>query len=204
VDDNPDTVINNRKIFFSELGLHKVVTQKQVHGDRIEIITNAETVSESDAMITDRPGLGLAISTADCNSIFIYEPKNKIIAAVHSGWRGTQKRILNKVLVILKEEFKLSAGNLICYLGPSISQKNYEVGKEVANLFDKKYLKSDSGKIFLDVTRVNYDILINSGVKKENVQVSNLCSFENKNLLHSYRRDGLKSGRALGVIAIKN
>jgi len=89
------------------------------------------------------------------------------------------------------------------YIGPSISQRNYEVGVEVAQLFDPKYSIKKGNKFLLDVRKVNYDMLINFGIPQNQIEVSDLCTFEAKDLLHSYRRDGNKSGRCYGVIAFK-
>jgi YfiH family protein len=126
-----------------------------------------------------------------------------VIAAVHSGWKGTQKKILKKTLNNLRHHFNSEADNLYIYIGPSISQKNYEVGKEVAVLFEQKYLKFENGKIYLDVVGANVDMLLEFGISNEQIEVSTLCTFEQKDLLHSYRRDGKLSGRSLGVIAMK-
>ncbi len=205
VADDIETVKQNREAFFKEIGLNssQIAFQKQIHSDRITVVNEAGLIGESDAMITAKPGIGLAISTADCTSIFIYDKRNRLIAAVHSGWRGTTKKILKKTLIRLKEEYNSRADDLIVYVGPSISQKNYEVGEEIAQQFDKKYLRYENNKIYLDVARANLDMIYNFGVQTNQVEQSPLCSFEEKNLLHSYRRDGKLSGRSLGIIALK-
>jgi hypothetical protein len=104
----------------------------------------------------------------------------------------------------LSLHFNCKPENLFVFIGPSISQKNYEVGKEVAVLFDQKYLMFENGKIFLDVLNANIDFLYSFGIPETNIEISNLCTYEEKDLLHSYRRDGERSGRSLGVIAIKD
>ncbi|MDH3268583.1 MAG: laccase domain-containing protein, partial [Ignavibacteria bacterium] len=88
-------------------------------------------------------------------------------------------------------------------IGPSVSQKNYEVGEEVAHKFDDEFILKKDNKFYLDVAGASIKMMLDEGVKKINMQVSKLCSFEYESLLHSYRRDGQKSGRALGVIAMK-
>ncbi len=204
VGDDDNIVRENRKLFFENLGLttENAAYQKQVHGDNISFVTKGGFAGESDAMITDKSGIGLAISIADCVPILLYEPEKKVIAGVHSGWRGTEKKILLKTLKKL-EEYGCSLENLVAYVGPYISRNIYEVGKEVADLFEKKYLHKRENKFFLDVAAVNLDILLNSGVKKNNIQVSQLCTYAKKDILHSYRRDGEKSGRSFAVIALK-
>lgn len=206
VGDDSQIVTENREKFFNKLGLNteSVAYQKQVHGDKISFVKSGGACGESDAMITGRNSLGLAISSADCCIVFIYDPVNKVIAGVHSGWRGTGKAILLKVLQTLSNEFDSAPGDLICYLSPSISETNYEVGVEVAEQFDLNYLRQKNGKYLLDIPKINEDILLNYGVIPHNIQVSNLCSYEYSSILHSYRRDGKKSGRALGVIAMSS
>ena len=206
VGDDEKIVKENRKAFFAELGLTEdnVAIQKQTHSDTVRYVTSGGIVGESDAMITNRTNLGLAIGVADCTPIFIYDSENKVIAAVHSGWRGTEKRILEKTILKLKNEFNSKPKKLVAYIGPSISQKNYEVGKEVADLFDDKYKVKRNEKYLLDVASANYDMLINSGLQKPNIEKSNLCTYEEKDLLHSYRRDGKKSGRSMGIIVMKD
>ena len=205
VRDRKEIVDLNRKLFFEELGLNEnmVSYQKQVHEDYIRQVNTFGNCGESDALITTSKNLGLAISSADCPAIFIYDQKKKIIAAIHSGWRGTERKIVRKTVIRLKSEFKSNPQDLICYIGPSIAQKNYEVGEEVASKFANDFVLKNGNKFYLDLDGANYKMLIEEGVKKVNIQVSRLCSFEFENLLHSYRRDGQKSGRALGVIAMK-
>jgi YfiH family protein len=205
VGDEPDKVNENRITFFKQLGLdtESVAYQKQVHSDKIIFVNAGGDSGKSDAMITDKNNIGLAISTADCCAVFIYDPVKKVLAGVHSGWRGTSKEILLKVLQKLSNEFDSAPGDLICYLSPSISDTNYEVGVEVAEQFDLNYLKQDNGKYLLDIPKINEDLLLNYGVIPQNIQISNLCSYEYSSILHSYRRDGKKSGRALGVIAMR-
>jgi polyphenol oxidase len=205
VGDNKEIVDLSRESFFYKLGLNenKISYQKQVHEDYIREVNVSGNCGESDALITTSKNLGLAISSADCPAIFIYDPVKKNIAAVHSGWRGTEKKIVQKTIIKLKDEFSSDPQDLICYIGPSISQKNYEVGEEVAHKFDDEFILKKEDKFYLDVAGVSYKMMIAEGVKKINIQVSKLCSFEYESLLHSYRRDGQKSGRALGVIAMK-
>ncbi len=205
VGDDEKIVKENRKAFLAELGLSEenVAIQKQTHSDIVRYVTKGGIVGESDAMFTDKKNLGLAIGVADCTPVFIYDPENKVIATVHSGWRGTEKRILEKTIAKLKEECNSKPDELIAYIGPSISQKNYEVGKEVAELFEYKYKIKKNEKYLLDVSGANYDMLINSGLIENNIEKSNLCTYEEKDLLHSYRRDGQKSGRSMGIIVMK-
>lgn len=204
VDDKKERVAENRKYFFDYIGINEENTafQTQVHSDIIKITDEPGLPGESDALITNKPNLALAVTSADCAAIFIYDKSKKVIAAVHSGWKGTAKKILNKTLAILKDKYNSDPASLYVYMAPSISERNYQVGKEVAKKFNRKYLKRRWFKRYLDIKKANYDMLIEFGIPKDQIEISNLCSYEQLNLLHSYRRDGKKSGRALGVIMI--
>lgn len=204
VQDDEQKVMQNRKHFLMNLGLNlsSVAFQNQVHGDNVSYVNTGLSGSESDALITDKNNLGLAIITADCPAVFLFDVKSNVIAAIHSGWRGTQKKILSKVLLKLDKEFNCRPENLTAYIAPAISQKNYQVGDDVAALFADKYLIKKNSKYLLDLKTANEDLLLSCGVLKKNIQVSKLCSFEMKDLLHSYRRDGGLSGRAVGVISM--
>lgn len=204
VGDNKENVDENQAQFFKKLGLtsNKVAFQKQVHEDKITVVENDGNCGESDALIT-KNNLGLAISTADCPAIFIYDKRKKIICGVHSGWRGTSKRILEKVIVKLTDQFNSDPADLYCYITPSISGVNYEVSEEVAEQFNEKDLCKNEGRYFLDLAGANYRMLINCGVKGSQIQVSQLCTFEFSSVFHSYRKWGKESGRAMAVIAMK-
>jgi len=205
VGDDKSIVDENRKDFFEKLGLiiENVGYQRQIHSDIVKVIECGGDNGVSDALITNKKNLGLAITVADCTPIFIYDKKNKVIAAVHSGWRGTEQKILYKTLENLKQNFASTPVNLIVYIGPSISQANYEVGSEVAKKFHSNFVLWKDEKAFLDVSRINYNLLLDFGIRQNQIQKSELCTYEFNDLLHSYRRDGSVSGRSIGVIAIK-
>ncbi len=142
VGDNKNIVEQNRKEFFNYLGLNSanIAYQKQIHSDIIKIVSHPGYVGQGDAMITALPDIGLVISSADCVPIFIYDSKYHVISAVHAGWQGTYKQILNKTLYIMFKNFNSKPEDLFAFIGPSISQKNYEVQNDVASLFEKKRL----------------------------------------------------------------
>jgi len=206
VQDSRTNVLQNRRFFFKKLDLSETstATQTQIHGDNVTFIDKGGNCGESDALVTDKPNIGLTISSADCPAIFLFDKQAKSIAAVHSGWRGTDKKIILKVLTKLEQNFNSRPDNIEAYIAPSISQKHYEVGEEVASLFEEKYSVKKNLKYLLDLKCINRDLMLKFGILKKNIQVSSLCTYEMKDLLHSYRRDGIDSGRAFGVIAMKS
>jgi YfiH family protein len=206
VGDDREKVMENRRAFFDRIGFkeNEIVFQNQVHSDIISIANSPGNCGKSDALICSKNNLLLVITIADCTPVLIYDAENKVIAAVHSGWRGAENKILIKTLLKMRDEFDSKGENLFVYLGPSISQINYEVGQEVASLFERRFILNLNEKFYLDVSSVNYDFLIDFGVKRNNIQRSVLCTYQMKDLLHSYRRDGNRSGRSLAVIAMRN
>lgn len=206
VNDDIKNVEENRNAFLKSLGIDskQVAFQNQVHSDIISIVESPGNCGESDALITSCPDVALAVTIADCTPVLIYDKRNKIIAAVHSGWRGAASQIVTKTLMKMNQIFKSDCRDLVAYLGPSISGNNYEVGKDVADLFDKNYILKSGNKTMLDVQAINYNLMIEFGVPENNIQKSCLCTFQFKDLLHSYRRDGDSSGRSLAVIMMRN
>ncbi len=205
VGDKKERVLENREVFFNYLGFSTkdAVLQNQIHSDIIKVVDSAGNCAESDALITSKYSLLLVLTVADCIPILIYDKLNHVIAAVHSGWRGAESSILKKTLNKMHQLFNSVGDNLIVYLGPSISQLSYEVGNEVAVKFDNKYKLISSNKIYLDIAALNYNTLTDFGVKPVNIQKSVLCTYQMKDLLHSFRRDGKKSGRAFAVIGMR-
>lgn len=205
VGDNLGKVLENRIAFFDRIGFkeNEIVFQNQVHSDTISNVNTSGNCGESDALICSKNNLLLVLTIADCTPVLIYDAENKVIAAVHSGWRGAENKILKKTMLKMRDEFNSKGENLFVYLGPSISQINYEVGKDVASLFEKRFILTLNEKFYLDVSSVNYDFLNDFGVKRNNIQKSGLCTYQMKELLHSYRRDGNRSGRLLAVIAMR-
>lgn len=202
--DEHENVLANRNIFFGALGIDEnhVTMQKQVHSSVVKYAPAPGHLGECDAMFTDAAGNFLAVSVADCVPVFLYDSRRKIVAAVHSGWKGSAEAILTKTLDKLIQQFGSKPEDLAAYIGPCISAKNYEVGKEVADLFGEEFVTVSAGRFFLDLRKQNFSQLADCGLYHENIEVSDHCTFDEKDLLHSYRRDRERSGRMIGVIGM--
>jgi polyphenol oxidase len=203
VGDEQSNVDENRRLFFEAIGVPsgtKQVYQNQVHSSSIHFVHGDEgVVKESDALITSEPNVLLGVTVADCTPILLYEPKAKLIAAVHAGWRGTEQMIA-LAAVRKMAEHGADPSNIFAFIGASASGEKYEVGLEVATLFEEKHLVYlSSEKFLLDVKAANLDQLLFAGILREQIEVSPLCTISDERL-HSYRRDGTRSGRMLAVI----
>lgn len=206
VGDNPEFVKANRKLFFNKLKIkeEEVTFQKQIHSSQIHFSNKPCFIDGCDAIYTNRENNFLAVSTADCIPVFLYSPGSKVVAGIHAGWKGTKEKIVFKTIEELKKNYSVDLSSMIAFIGPGICKEHYEVGKEVADLFDDHVKSAASGKKYiLDLKLENFNQLVKSGLKKENIEVCGLCTYGEKILFHSFRRDGEKAGRMLGIIGIR-
>lgn len=206
VGDKAENVTANKKEFYSSLGIEEslLAIPHQVHSDNIQIVDKPGFYADTDGLITSRKDLFLVISTADCVPVMIYDRRNSVIAAIHSGWRGTQKNITGKVIEMLIRNFKSEPEDLVIFIGPGISSEHFEVGKDVSEMFEQKYVIQRGEKYYVNILENILDQIKNFEVKQEQIEFSEKCTFAEKDYLHSYRRDRDKSGRMFSVIGIRD
>ena len=150
-DDSKAAVERNRSAYLHQLGVAKerwpLVTLRQVHSDIIHCVDALpESQSDGDGLITARPGLLLAIQTADCLPIILADPKHKAVGVFHAGWRGTLKRIVEKGVGQMRLHFGSRPRDLKAAIGPGIHGCCYTVGPEVRDKFESQF--SYAEKIF--------------------------------------------------------
>jgi polyphenol oxidase len=213
-------------------GRMKLTPVLQFHSDSIVLFEKAPSEpARGDASITRSSGLLLAIQTADCVPILLVDAEHRAIAAVHAGWRGTLARIVEKAIGRMQMEFNTRPGELLAAVGPSIGGCCYEVGTEVATAFNGQFANAAEffdelrtgdepnplqwlnmmppghqpppKKVLLDLRKANRAQLMNAGVAEKNIFVSDLCTACRRDLLFSYRKEGLQSGRMMAVVGIK-
>lgn len=203
VGDDRLNVLANRERFFGALkiGLDELAIPRQVQGGIIRRVYIQGGYDSCDGLITNSHGVFLVVSTADCLPVFIYDPVAKAVGVVHAGWRGLSMDIIPRAIRMMEGEFKSSPDNLIVFIGPSADVCCYEIQSDVASRFSDTFLKK-SDKTFLNMKLITLNQLINSGLKKENIEISQYCTICNPELFHSYRRDKEKSGRMMGVIGL--
>ena len=143
--DTRKRVLSNRREFFHAIGARKMhpVVLEQVHSDiahRVALPSQLITKpAKGDALLTADPGVLLAVQTADCVPILLVDTKRRVVAAIHSGWRGTLLRLAAKTVGRMRMEFGTSPGDLIVAIGPAIGRCCYEVGSEVAAAFHAQF-----------------------------------------------------------------
>ena len=207
VGDNENNVQHNRKVFFDSLQIveNKVAFTKQIHSNNISHVYESGKYENCDALITREQNLFLAITVADCVPIFLLDKKEKVVAAIHSGWRGCVNGILLRTLAEMENTFQTKGENILCYVGPCAEKCCYEVGNDVTEHFSEKYFTPNKrGKFFLDMKLFLNDMLQSFGVPQSQIEIENACTIHQQEIFHSYRRDGKNSGRMMGVIGMKN
>ncbi|MFH0863637.1 MAG: peptidoglycan editing factor PgeF [Candidatus Gottesmanbacteria bacterium] len=172
------------------------ILPEQIHGDKISFVDESHTNKISsgvDGLLTSSTGIIIGVRTADCVPLLFYEPTQKIIGVVHAGWRGTLLRISQKMIKKI-QDLKGQADNLIVTIGPHIGMCCYNVEKDRANLFKKEFIKNNEivtyfhNSYHLDLGLTNYFQLIESGVKKDNIETLDFCTHCYQNHFYSYRR----------------
>ncbi len=170
--------------FFNKENL---ILANQVHEAGVKWVdaNTKSPVPKTDALITKERGLWLGIETADCVPILIFDPKKKIIAAIHAGWRSTVYRIVPETI----EKMKSFTDTLVVGIGPAICGQCFEVGEEVAKHFSedvKEQISDDKWQV--NLWEANKMQLLEMGVLEHNIEILDLCTHENKDSLYSYRR----------------
>jgi hypothetical protein len=209
-----------------------LVALKQTHSDVVHLFEAAPSEPcRGDASATNRPGLLLGVQTADCVPILLVDPKKHAVAAIHAGWRGTLQRIVTKAIGKMHMQFGAKPADLLAAIGPSIGGCCYEVGAEVAAKFQSQFPHASAWfdelrtgdepnplqwlnrmppghqpppkNVLLDLKKANRAQLLDTGLRPQNIFVSDLCTACRRDLLFSYRKEGAHSGRLLSVIGIR-
>lgn len=154
--DRKPAVKKNRAAFVKALADRRggvpfaLVTLQQVHSDHIHVVTEVpKTPLAGDCLVTSVPGLLLAIQTADCLPILLVDKKQKVVAAVHAGWRGSLQRIAQKAVGTMQSRFSSDPKNILAVIGPGIHKCCYPVGAEVRQEFESQF--EYAGELFDEV-----------------------------------------------------
>lgn len=220
VGDEPDQVRENRRRTLALVGSDpdSAVMAGLVHGDRVVAVTGEEpadpggdvrVVPRCDALITDRPGLALVVTAADCVPIYLYDPVRRVIGVAHAGWRGTVARIAGKTLHAMVERFGCEPSRVHAVVGPSIGPCCYEIDEQVADAFRQAYPGCEAallrpgrapGKYQLDLWEANRLDLLEAGAGP--THVAGACTSCGVDRLFSHRAERGCAGRGAAVIVM--
>ena len=204
VGDDDANVLENRRIFFSSIGLdpERAAFPLQCHSSAAKVVVQPGVYEECDALVTSVPDVLLVVTVADCLPVVLYDYRRTVIGLVHAGWKGTAERITENAIRLMMQEFQTSPPHFVVYLGPSAGVCCYEVGPEVAKQFPERVVERRSGKLYLDLKQANLQQLLSCGVKREQIEISSYCTICRPELFHSYRRDREQSGRMMAVASL--
>lgn len=204
--ENVDT-ISTKDAVLQNLSRFSVVSAYQTHGDLISIETlprsitrETDEVPDVDAFITDKQGILLMLKTADCQPILIYDPFQNVIAAVHSGWRGTLQNIVGKTIRAMLRDFHSRVIDIRVAIGPSLQKCCSEFRSREKDFvgFESYFLPDNS----VDLLRISLDQIKQEGIREEHVEISNICTSCSNDIFFSYRKDRPDQGRFATVIGL--
>ena len=209
----PENVAENRRRFFeaADFPAGRLVEVKQVHGCDVLV---AEDVSPDekacgDALVTNVPGLGVAVQTADCIPVLIADARKMVVAAVHGGRKGVAGGVLPGTIERMREEYGCEPRDMRAALGPAISGARYEVGEECLPPFRERHRNwrdfttpLGRGKWLLDLPFAAMLQLASAGIPESRIGAPGPCTFSESSRFFSYRRDGPPTGRLLSAIWI--
>ena len=202
----------NKVALCSLLGIdsNRLVMPHQVHDCVVRRIDGPQqgVIEGVDAVMTDVPQLCIGVSTADCIPVLLYDSTHRAVSAVHAGWRGTVLRIVQKAVEAMRDTYGTAPADLQAVIGPGISLDSFEVGDEVYDQFlsagfDMQTISRRDAKWHIDLPMCNRLQLMEAGIPSNNIQMTNICTYQQYDRYFSARRLGIQSGRIYTGILIK-
>lgn len=221
--DREEAVRENFRRMAEAIGVEadSLVFAAQTHTTNVRQVTEADKgkgilcpvdYEDVDGLITNEKGICLTTFYADCVPLFFVDPVHKAIGLSHSGWRGTVGKMGQETLRSMKAAYGTEAGDVIAAIGPSICQDCYEVSEDVIDRFreafakenwDRIFYRKENGKYQLDLWKANEIVLLEAGVKKEHLAVTNVCTNCNSDVLFSHRATKGERGSLAAFLALK-
>lgn len=191
-----------------------LLSVKQVHGTDALVVDRPLSAADQfdggwDALVTDQPGVTVAVRTADCVPVLVHDPVRRVVAAIHAGWRGAVAGIVQKTIGLMVARFGSEVAELRLSIGPSAGPCCYEVDRPVldqlSNTLDEwdRVIREHRGdKARLDLKQLIRRQAVQQGIAAANVSAVNLCTICHDDLFYSYRREGRVKGTMVSGIAL--
>ncbi len=229
VGDDADKVFANRAILADQLGVpfEAWTCAEQVHGNRVALVTASErgkgrlsredAIQNTDALITNEPGVWLTAFFADCVPLYFFDPVQKAVGLSHAGWKGTVLQIAEATVKGMALHFGSKPADLIAAIGPSIGGCCYEIDEAVANPVlaaleqigiseaHDSFLASRSdkpGKYMLNLQQINRQIMIKAGILPSRIEICGMCTSCRTDSFFSHRKEKGRTGRMTAWIGI--
>ena len=190
---------------------HTTNVRKVTAEDAGNGLTREREFHDTDGLITDVPGLVLSTFYADCVPLYFVDPVHRAIGLSHSGWRGTVNRMGKATIEAMRMEYGSRPEELRCAIGPSICQDCYEVSGDVSVEFERAFagheneilIAKENGKYQLDLWKANEIVLLDAGVLPEHIEITDICTCCNPDLLFSHRASHGKRGNLGAFLCLK-
>ena len=230
-------VLENRRRLLALLQAQHMplLLQRQIHSDLIRVVNRSAFPNPppaGDGLMTDRPGLLLAVLVADCLPILLVDARQRVVAALHCGWRGTARRLTEKAVGRMRLEYGSRPPDLWAAIGPGIRACCYQVGEEVVEEFASQFRYAEKlletrtrplspleikhsvmlytsarsatrREVYLDLVQANVGQLREAGVPAKHIDSQAPCTSCHPELFFSHRRDAGRTGRMMGVIGVR-
>ena len=218
--DAPDRVRENYRRFCAAIGadMGNIVCASQVHGDTVRTVTAADLGIgldepepwQADGLVTDIPGVTLAVYSADCLPILLYDPVRRVVGAVHAGWRGTALGIAAKAVERMVDCYGCDRLDILAAVGPGISKCCFETHEDVPNAMTSalstavlRHIKiKENGKFAVDLKAINAMRLEQAGLDPDHIAVSTLCTACHPEMFWSHRKLGTSRGSMAAAIQL--
>lgn len=191
-----------------------MLSVKQVHGTDALVVDRALTSSDRfsggwDALVTDQRGIMVAVRTADCVPVLMHDPKRRVVAAVHAGWRGAVAGIVGKTISVMGARFGTAPEHVQVSIGPSAGVCCYEVDQTVLDTlpeacpdFPRVVRGHRGGKAHLDLKMLIKEQARSAGIRPDSITCVNLCTICHEDLFFSYRREGKVIGTMVSAVGL--
>lgn len=205
-DDDPAVVRSNRAQLCADLNItpDQLIGSHQVHGDDILVVEQKGYFEGYDGLISDRKGLFLSVTVADCMPLLLFDAQKQVIAAVHAGWRGTVAGIARKCLSMMQNHYGSRPSECYAWLGTCIDECSFETDADVADRFSADFKRWDEQrqKYLIDLKKANQAQLAEAGIPPSQMALSPYSTVLHNENYFSYRKEAGQTGRMLAVIGI--
>ena len=193
-----------------EFNHDNIVYNTQVHGADVRIVESGddftENDKEADGLITNLRNTPLLIFTADCVPVVFYDKQQGVVALAHAGWRGTYGNIAGEMVDIMIDKYGCEVVDIKTIIGPSVSVDNYEVSYDLIEKFSvlevPNYYKEVAGKYYLDLWKLNKELLKKCGILEDNIKIIDFCTVRDNDKFFSYRLDDATPKRIGTIIQL--
>ena len=212
----------NYKNLCKELNINhnNVVRPHQKHTANVYVMSQKQSnlleynpiyLDKTDGLVTNKKDIILSTTNADCILFLLFDPVNKAIANIHSGWRGTLEKIIINTVNQMQLSYNSNPKDLICCICPSIRKCHFEVDEDVKKMFYDKFnhlpninsiIERKGRKYHIDTVLLNKTLLLNIGLKEENIIDSNICSVCHQDRINSYRVHKEKFKLSTAIISL--